>query len=242
MLPPDAVITRHLDAAIESSARGRRILLLAVTASVFIASAALGDRPWFNWGSIRLAECTKRAASCKQEHNYLEDVAKRNYVDAPAFGVRLDVNDLGLVGGATLLIISLMLRSSISRELQNVRFVFDSACDGDEIIERYRILAMHQVITPVPIEASDKRLIQARFARALFYPVPVAYTLLIIVDLSTAFKMGPYTAACVAIVCFEVAILLTLLFITSRTLLLVDELDKVWNFAAKRTLDATESE
>jgi hypothetical protein len=71
----------------------------------------------------------------------------------PFFGIVFDVNDLGMFAGLTFIIVLLLFRFSLLRELRNVRLVFKQAQTVDELELCYNRLAMQQVLTtPTPID------------------------------------------------------------------------------------------
>lgn len=95
--------------------------------------------------------------SCDQltEHvRQLQDIQARqvNLIQVPVFGVVLDVNDLGTLGGFTFVILLLWFRFSIARELSNLRLVFEVAGEAgpDKLQRCYDLLSMRQVLTVPP--------------------------------------------------------------------------------------------
>lgn len=67
----------------------------------------------------------------------------------PFFGVVLDVNDLGALGGFTFIVILMWFRFSLWREYYNLRSTFKAAKDQD-LEFCYKTLAMSQVLTVPP--------------------------------------------------------------------------------------------
>jgi hypothetical protein len=97
-----------------------------------------------------ISNCEHLADLAKQ----LEEIQSRevNLIRVPFFGVVLDVNDLGSLGGFAFVIILLWFRFSIARELSNLKLTFDvaRAQSPDILLRCYELLAMRQVLT-VPI-------------------------------------------------------------------------------------------
>ncbi|AXQ27338.1 hypothetical protein D0B54_00930 [Solimonas sp. K1W22B-7] len=249
MLTPDQAVQGYLEAAIESSSRARRMVLISVTASVIIFAAALANRPnpWFNWGHLRVqhveAKFTSLPANAAAESKaliqhkrefYADEHARRAYVEIPFFGVRVDINDLGIVGGCALIIIALMQHSSVRREVDNIAFIFDSAKDIDDFRTRYRILAMHQVITPVPLKDFSSHQMQSTLSTGLFLPIPVAYGTLVFVDGATALLSSDLRTPFLLIFTFEVLVLTILVAISRRTSTDAATLGEVWRDAVRR--------
>lgn len=92
--------------------------------------------------------------------HYIDNI---RYIKVPFFGISFDVNDLGTIGGLGLLIILMMYRYSLSREIKNLRYAFATARlqareeKNPEILDKfYHALAMKQVFT-VPEMKTLKR-------------------------------------------------------------------------------------
>jgi len=69
------------------------------------------------------------------------------FIKAPFFGIVLDVNDVGFIGGIGLFCILVLLRFSLSREIKNLNFVVEESVTHDCEHESYYELAMLQVFT-----------------------------------------------------------------------------------------------
>jgi hypothetical protein len=70
-------------------------------------------------------------------------------VAVPFFGITLDVNDIGILGGITFLLVLTWLLFSLRREAENVRLLFKTSSDED-IGGVYRLLDMSQVLNVPP--------------------------------------------------------------------------------------------
>ena len=85
------------------------------------------------------------------------------YVDSamllrvPFFGIVVDVNDLGALGGITFIILLVWYRFALSREEDNLRLSFAEAQRYDNLREFYNLLAMRQVFTVPVTEGGRKR-------------------------------------------------------------------------------------
>jgi DNA-binding transcriptional MerR regulator len=134
------------------------------------------------------------------------DVAKRDAQDAlikihmesrlllkiPILGLTIHVNDLGFLGGITLIVLLLMLRTSLSREIKNLGYSFKRASAARRLDEFYEALAMRQLFT-VPQMKGEKRnrfLSKAPYAVCLL-PILV-YFLLVAYDIYTAVILPRY--------------------------------------------------
>lgn len=78
-----------------------------------------------------------------------------NLIRLPFFGSVFDVNDLGLIGGFSFVILLLWFRFGLSRELQNVSLTFAEARRRNQLKVCYQQLAMQQVLT-VPRMLTDE--------------------------------------------------------------------------------------
>ncbi len=79
------------------------------------------------------------------------------YVKVPFFGLVMDVNDLGMLGGFTFIVLLLWFRSSLWHESENLRITFaDAARHGDESFY-YTALSMQQVLTTPPLLHTERR-------------------------------------------------------------------------------------
>lgn len=79
--------------------------------------------------------------------------AKVNYIvlwHIPFFGTVFDVNELGLLGGFTFVVILMWFRFSLWREYFNLRSTFEEARSVDGLESCYKYLAMSQVLTVPP--------------------------------------------------------------------------------------------
>ncbi len=74
------------------------------------------------------------------------------FLKSPIFGVSIDVNDLGLIGGISLFIILCLLRFSLSREIKNLNLSFKEAFQQGKLCSFYHSLAMQQVLVSPPME------------------------------------------------------------------------------------------
>jgi hypothetical protein len=68
-------------------------------------------------------------------------------IPIPFFNLTVDVNDLGVMGGIGLIIILILMRYSLSREIKNLNVSFKEACEHNRLCEFYHSLAMRQVLT-----------------------------------------------------------------------------------------------
>jgi len=115
-----------------------------------------------------------------KHYNELYIAMVRAYVDntftirVPFFGTAFDTNYLGLLGGFGFVIILILFRFSITRELDNVKLSFDEAREGTQLWRLYHLLAMRLVLT-IPLMKEKKR---SRFLA--FVPKTICFLPLIV--------------------------------------------------------------
>ena len=122
---------------------------------------------------ITLARLTPAEARKRLETLQSAFIEHTITVSVPFFGITLDVNDVGLLGGITFLLVLTWLLFSIRREAENVGLLFSTASDQD-LGGIYRLLDMSQVLT-VPPRKQLKRKPVFRYLwlcldRILFFP------------------------------------------------------------------------
>lgn len=185
-------IQDYLDATGDSAKRSRNITIAIVIACVLVFTGLLNSLQsnWmlsrFNaskypnseyiqgkigspppgWESKRNDDPGMRYYDMRYRE-FVSALAK-SYVDSamlvrvPFFGIAVDVNDLGLVGGIGFIILLIWYRFSLSREIDNLRLSFSEAARLRQLEEFYKLLAMRQVFTipntdrlnPIPINRS----------------------------------------------------------------------------------------
>jgi hypothetical protein len=94
------------------------------------------------------------------------------FIKIPVFGIAIDVNDLGFIGGISIFIILCLLRFGISREIKNLNISFKEAFQHNKLCKFYHSLAMHQVLTVPNMEGetTNKQLV---ILSKLVYLMPV---------------------------------------------------------------------
>jgi hypothetical protein len=107
-------------------------------------------------------------------------IDKAYYVTAPFFGVNFDINDLGIVGGLSLVVVLMMLRLNLRSYIVSLRVGFKAAFKTDEADEFYEILASRQVFVFPHLRAenqtrkvgqTERRWRRSRIRARLYLPV-----------------------------------------------------------------------
>ena len=120
---------------------------------------------------------------------YVENV---HLVRVPFFGIAFDVNDLGIVGGIGLIIVLLMMRYSVSREIKNLNVSFREALCHDQLSQFYHELAMRQVFT-VPHMRGEKRNRFLALGPKFIYILPATiFTLGVLYDYDSVLHLEQY--------------------------------------------------
>jgi hypothetical protein len=209
----------YINAANDASKRTRTVTIVLVVASVivFVGWYNSLDSSWMlqrvriaydpasHFVGKKLHTESNPALTSPDKNNVIpedafrkqfQDALVKSYVDstyfikAPFFGIVLDVNDVGFIGGIALVCILVLLRFSLSREIKNLNFTFDEAVTHNHLYEFYYELAMHQVFT-IPKMRKEKRNRLLAIAPRIVCLLPaVVYSLGTAYDYYTIFKMG----------------------------------------------------
>lgn len=154
----------------------------------------------------------------------------------PFFGVVLDVNDLGLLGGFTFVVILMWFRFSLWREYYNLRSTFKEA-EEQHLEFCYKSLAMQQVLT-VPPDLPKTQSEQKPWGKVvrLLYFLPVTVQAIILGYDGYTFKYGWYISEFNTVLGIAVSLTFLVLsgFLTYWCLQLSRDIDSEWNNVAQR--------
>jgi hypothetical protein len=167
------------------------------------------------------------------------DTARVDYIvliRIPFFGIVLDVNDLGALGGFTFVVILLWFRFSLWREYYNLNSTFKAAKTDEDLEFCYRALSMSQVLTVPPAlsKHQPKERPWGKVVRILYF-LPLAVQLIIFIYDCLSFNYGLEISPFNTIVGFS----MSLCFLSLSALLtywcfrLSSEIDKEWEETAK---------
>jgi hypothetical protein len=158
----------------------------------------------------------------------------------PFFGSVFDVNDLGILGGITFVIVLIWFRFSLLRECNNLDLVFEEAKKrdrdrGHEELQRcYDLVGMQQVLTLPRIRGKHHAGGWAKVPRVLSV-FPVLVYLAVCINDGLTWKHGISVSLANTVVLFAVEITCFLLIVI-LTYMCVDlswQIDKTWNGVAK---------
>jgi hypothetical protein len=167
-------IEDYLEASSEASKRTRVIMVSIVVASVLTFAGFLNSLEQ-NWMLQRVqASALPNSPYVKRKFPNISDpeIMKKDqevfysalvnsYVNntytirVPFFGITFDVNDLGLIGGISFIVLLLLFRFSLVRELDNLILSFEEAKQVKELPAFYNLLAMRQVLTVPPTKGRE---------------------------------------------------------------------------------------
>ncbi len=175
-------IQDYLDATSDATRRTRSVAITMVITSVLILGALINSLqhqwmlervhtfydPKSDYVKSKLLPFKMRSGFQSYDANYMEkyrifyEALTKSYVEnglsvkVPLFGFSIDVNDLGLLGGMAFVVILVMYRFSLSREIENLRIAMDKAGKFGQLCEFYEVLAMRQVFTVPPSRTLKK--------------------------------------------------------------------------------------
>ncbi len=114
------------------------------------------------------------------------------YVNIPFFDTSIEVNDLGAFGGISLIIILLLLRFNLSREIKNLNVAFRQSFNQDKLAEFYHRLAMRVIFVIPRMEGeSVNQTLSAGAKYVCFLPV-IVITLGVLYDWYSIKSLGLY--------------------------------------------------
>ena len=157
------------------------------------------------------------------------------YLKVPFFGLLIDVNDLGMLGGFTFIVLLLWFRSSLWHESQNLKITFaDTGADGDARFY-YTALAMQQVLTTPPLldERSTKHDHWSVIVKGLLL-LPLAIHFTVFCYDSMSFGFGWTVSPSNTIISMSVsAVFLTMIaWLTYLCFVLLADIAETWKRAA----------
>lgn len=152
-------------------------------------------------------------------------------IRVPFLGISVDVNDLGLLGGTSLLIILGCFRFCLSREIDNLKLSFEEAERLDKLSEFYHLLAMRQVFT-IPTTRHIKRTNFLLVTPKLICWLPLGVHLLVVAnDVWKTAWIGDTLNHLRFKILMGIEIILTFLLLLATLMVIrrLKRLDAVWN-------------
>jgi hypothetical protein len=171
-------IKDYLETATDAAKRVRFTMIVLVVVTVLVLAGFLNSWYAHSWAFNRieamemqespynqlfLEQCKKDVNSCLQDKelrhtNLAKSLIENNYnVKVPFFGVSFDINDLGLLGGLSLMIVLSMLRLSLKNYIVALRIGFKAAFKFDQEEDFYDILGTRQLFVFPDLEDKNQR-------------------------------------------------------------------------------------
>ena len=256
-MPQSLDIQDYLDATADAARRTRNASITVVIASVIVFSGLLNSlqNSWMlqrihtsnsmrseyvlgKIGKVPPIETPDNAEFRAFENRYREFYASlmRTYVDSsyvirvPFFGFKVDANDLGVLGGIAFVIILVMLRFCISREVDNLKISFLEAKSLGQLREFYTLLAMRQVFT-IPDSGSINRTPFLVWIPKLFCFVPLVVHIAVMAHDFTTVGVGTALSDVHTAILFSCEVLLTftLIVLTAMVVTRMRRVDRLWD-------------
>jgi len=247
-------IQDYLDASGDASRRTRSVHFIMVIASVLVL-AGLVNSLQNSWMLARIQASNSPTApyvlskigppptnptpneTVAYQNRYREfySALVKTYVDThyivrvPVFGFTVDVNDLGMLGGIGFIVIMVVFRFCVSREVDNIVLSFKAARRLGKSVQFYHLLAMRQVFT-VPDDGEIKRGKLLLWVPKAFCFAPLAVHLSVAGhDILTAVVGHQLSDVRTRIlfVC-EAVVALVLIALTYQVVTRLRKLDKIW--------------
>jgi len=156
-------------------------------------------------------------------------------IKIPFFGIVVDINDLGLLGGFTFVVILMWFRFSLWREYFNLISTFREAKTLEHLGFVYRSLAAQQVLT-VPPALSEIPPIEKPWGKVVrvLYFLPVLVQVIILIYDIVSFKVGLSISRFNSYfgVLMSASFLYLSMILTSLCLQLSRHIDKEWEDTA----------
>lgn len=251
-------LREYVDAFRASSNRSRYALYIVIVTSVLIGIATLNAhalgwplrriRAWYGTPLAEQPFFGRDTTVIKiAREEYLRQFVGRGVMPAsPIPGVSMDVNDLGVIGGIALLLLTAIMLFCLLREHENLQlalFKVRQLCTDDGPAHTrgdsranllYHALAMGQVLASPPTLARwRKRVILRHFGFIYFTPVAVQFWVLLN-NWHTRDIAEDYNANVWLSLAFQTAIFLLLLSISSYALITSRAMAKRWRRAFYR--------
>jgi|GEM_PF-3081532 len=157
------------------------------------------------------------------------EAERKLVITVPFFGIYFDVNNLGMIGGFTFVVLLMIFRFSLVRETSNISVVLKQAQRGGRLERCYTNLAMEQVLTIPPIEGKEETQFWKHIPKFL-YMLPVLVHLIIVChDFKTigiGFAISPVNTMVVTMT--SVTFLVLLVILTYQCINLSIVMDRQW--------------
>jgi hypothetical protein len=248
-------IKDYVDASSSAAKRTRSVTAVVMIASVLMFSGLLNSFQ-NSWKQQRVRALgnihsdyvkaklgvpppldTEEYSQYVAHYNQLYSAALKDYLEnaysirIPFFGISIDVNDLGPIGGLALTVILILYRTSITREIDNLRLSFEGAKEQNQLSTLYYLLAMHQVLTFPNIRGRTRSNFMRIAPKVLVFIPLTIYSMIVLYDFYTLAVMSIY-----AFVQVSITVLQETLFCVATTVITImifkrlKEIDEIWDY------------
>jgi hypothetical protein len=243
---PTFEIKDYLEAANDAASRTRTVTIVLIIATVLIGIGFWNSAKW-SWPKHRVRTAYNadileskflegiENPQFEEYKKHLQDHILRAYVDnvyfikIPFFGIAFDVNDLGAIGGLSFIIILLLLRFSLSREIKNLNVSFREAESHDQLCYFYHALAMRQVFTVPEMKGERQNWFLARASKLVCILPLFVFFLGISYDYWSIYSWGLYESRVVIIpLAVETASLILIIFLSWKCWERQNHINTIW--------------
>jgi len=181
---------------------------------------------------ISPADAFRRDVQLQTVRAHVENV---RLVRAPFFGIAFDVNDLGLIGGIGFIVILLLLRHSLSREIKSLNRSFKEALSHGQLRHFYHVLAIRQVFTVPDMEGETQNRWLALSQKSVSILPALVFSIVVYYDFSsvTIYELYQWETVSGQLL-IEFFLLLFILYLSWRCLERLRTIDRIWDGYWKR--------
>jgi hypothetical protein len=171
-----------------------------------------------------------------EKYKAFYDAMVKSYVEntlafkVPLFGFNVDVNDIGMIGGLAFIVILVMYRFCLIREVDNLRIAKQAAEHENQLREFYNVLAMRQVFTIPPSDTKTTYSKTLDRLPKLICALPVLVQLTVTSHDIWTFRLGNSISPAhnSVLIGLEVIFVLYILLLTKNVTGRIIEIDGIW--------------
>ncbi len=156
-------------------------------------------------------------------------------IHVPFFGMTVDVNDLGILGGLAFVVVLIWMNFSLMREANNLTIAFNWAKVNGALGECYRILTMRQVLTlPIVGSGIPRNRFWQKIPKSLLLLPAIVQLLIFCYDVySNQLGLSISLANTIILYVLSFCFLVLITILTYLCFELTSEIDKIWKDAYK---------
>lgn len=244
----------YVEASSEAAKRTRTVMVVLMIASVLMFSALLNSSQ-SNWKLQRVRALENVNSDYvrmrlgppppRESDNYsvymahydqiysaaLKDYIENSYtIRIPFFGIAIDANDLGPLGGLALAVILALYRTSITRELDNLKLSFEGAEAQNQLSTLYYLLAMRQVLAFPNIHTSKRSRFMKIVPKILIFIPLVIYSVIVTADFYTLTVVYVFSSQGITTLIQDALFFVIIVAITASSLMNLKEIDNTWAY------------